>query len=105
MVEVVADANRRMVVVVVAVNAADVKKKERRKKKKKLTRCGCVGGRQRERTNGCGSGHLRVRRGWMVVVLAVDPADVRKIERKVFTYASGWQSTRTDERWWWCCQN
>ena len=57
--------------------------KEERKKTKEKKNLQGVGGRQHERMNSCGSGHLRVRRRWMVVVLAVDPADVRKIERNV----------------------
>ena len=38
--------------------------------------------------------------GWMVVMLAVEPGEVkRKKKKKRFTYADGWWSTRTDG---WC---
>ena len=63
------------VVVLVAVGTADVKQKEKRKTNHLFTR---MGGRQYGQMNGCGSGHLCMRHGWMVVVLAVDPADVKK---------------------------
>ena len=67
--------HQRISVVVVAVGTADVKQKKEEKKTNHLfTR---MDGRQCGQTNGGGSGHLRARRGWMVV-LAVDPADVKK---------------------------
>ena len=58
--------HQRISVVVVAVGTADVKQKKEEKKTNHLfTRMdGCQCGQ----TNGGGSGHLRTRRGWMVVL-------------------------------------
>ena len=79
-----------------AVEPGDVKKKKRKKGLLTRTDGWCAwgpvacGGR-------CGVFVAVDADGWMVVVLAVEPGNVKKKEKKKkksFTYADGWRSTR-----------